>query len=341
MALKIGQLLIQGGLLTQQQLDQALKAQQTFGGKIGTNLVELSLISDEDLAEFLAKQSRIQCAKASDFEAIPRSVLDLIPKEAAEGHKAIPLRLDKKLVVAFSDPNDISAIDELSFKSGRTIQPLIAPEIWIIAALERYYHVARKQRYIPMEEEPTGPEISVPGVNVGDLMAGGEAKISLQTYADRLLRAHTKEDIFTALVDFLSPNFPRSAIFLVQKESIQGVMVRGFPIRTKEFRDLGLDRSADTLLRQVVEEGEPYFGPVPVRPEDKLWVPRLQVPQGWPVDVRPIDFRGKKVAIYLGLPEIVDPEAAGKNDIVQLACLKAGLGLEFSALRRLISEIPR
>ncbi len=341
MALKIGELLIQAGLLSPRQLEEALKAQNTFGGKVGTNLVELGFISDRDLAEFLSKQSRIPSAEPSDFESIPRRILNLIPKEAAELYKAIPIRLDKRLWVAFSDPNDVGAVDELSFKSGKTIQPMIAPEIWIIAALERYYQVSRKLRFIPMEQETTGPEISVPGVSVGEVVAGGETHVALQIYADRILRARTKEDIFSALIDFLSPNYPRSAIFLAHKETINGIMVRGFAVRTREFRALDLERAADTLLSQVLERGEPHFGPVPVRRDDNLWVPLLQIPQDWPVDIRPIQFRGKNVAVFLGLPEVVGPEQGEKNDIVQLACMKAGLGLELGALRRLIAELPK
>src|SRR4051812_44113364 len=105
MALKIGELLITNGLLTQPQLEQALSNQRTYGGKLGTNLIEMGFITDLMLAQFLSKQLKITAATPKDFESIPRDVLDLISKDLAEKHKLIPLRVDKKIVVAISDPS--------------------------------------------------------------------------------------------------------------------------------------------------------------------------------------------------------------------------------------------
>jgi hypothetical protein len=167
--------------------------------------------------------------------------------------------------------------------------------------------------------------------------------MSIQMYVDKLLRARTKEDAFSALTDFLTPLFPRSAVFLARKEEnrIQGLMVHGFAVHARVFREMVVPWQDETVLRRVLESGDPFFGTVPVKPADAKWVSALQIPSRWPVNAHPIEFRGKNVAVYLGLPELVESDRSRQDDIIQLACYKAGLGLEFGALRRMISETPK
>ena len=174
--MKIGELLIANGLITAKQLEHALATQKSFGGKLGTNLVELGFVSDKDLAQFLSKQLKLPAAKPADFERIPQNVLDLIPVELASTYKVIPLKLDKRLVVAISDPASLPALDEIQFKTGKAVEPVIAPEIWIVAALERFYHVAREARYVKIEDDEESSEKELSNV-YGTFEAGQDAAL--------------------------------------------------------------------------------------------------------------------------------------------------------------------
>ena len=154
MSIKLGEMLIEAGLLTRAQLDAALKNQVIFGGKLGTNLIELGYLAEEDLARFLSKKLELPCATSEQLMSIPPDIIKLIPKEVADKYKVIPISREKKrLTLAMLDPADLSVIDAISFVTGFYISPLIAPELRLAVALENYYGIKRDVRYIQLSEK--------------------------------------------------------------------------------------------------------------------------------------------------------------------------------------------
>ena len=149
MADKLGELLIKKNLLTQAQLEEALQAQVIFGGKLGTVLIEMGLITEDILAEILAQLLSVPCAKPGQLQSIPDNVIKIISAELAEKHKIIPVSVTgKKLTLAMADPHNLQSIDEISFRTGYIVRPILALEVRLIFALENYYDVKRTMRYI-------------------------------------------------------------------------------------------------------------------------------------------------------------------------------------------------
>lgn len=149
MAVRLGELLIKKNLLTQAQLEEALQAQVIFGGKLGTVLIEMGLISEDKLAEVLANLLNIPCAKPGQLQKIPEDVIKIISPELAEKHKVVPVAVNgKKLTLAMANPFDLKSVDEISFRTGYIIQPVLALEVRLVFALEKYYDVKRAMRYI-------------------------------------------------------------------------------------------------------------------------------------------------------------------------------------------------
>ena len=149
MAMKLGELLLLEQRITQTQLEEALQAQVIFGGKLGTILIEMGVISERVLGEALRQLLGFPCVQAEELEAIPRSVIDLIGAELAEKYKVVPVAVTgRKLTLAMADPRDIQAIDEISFRTGHIIIPVLALEVRLYFALERYYGIRRPMRYI-------------------------------------------------------------------------------------------------------------------------------------------------------------------------------------------------
>ena len=108
---RLGDLLLENNMITQTQLEEALKSQTIYGGKLGTNLVELGYISEQSLTKFLAEQLNIPAAKPEDFSNIPEEIIALVGKDFALKHKLIPLKKSgKRLTVAITDPYDARAI---------------------------------------------------------------------------------------------------------------------------------------------------------------------------------------------------------------------------------------
>ncbi|WP_459816631.1 GspE/PulE/PilB domain-containing protein [Geotalea toluenoxydans] len=149
MALKLGEMLVESGIITQAELDETLKSQVIFGGKIGTNLIEMGYIEEEELAQFLSKKLGVPCAGKEQLINLHPGALKLIPKEIVRKYRVVPLGLDKKkLYVAMEDPSNLASIDEISFMTGFIVMPLIATELSIILALEKHYGIKRETRYI-------------------------------------------------------------------------------------------------------------------------------------------------------------------------------------------------
>ena len=149
MAVKLGELLIKKNLLTQAQLEEALQAQVIFGGKLGTVLIEMGLITEDILAEILGQLINIPCAKPGQLQNIPDNVIKIISPELAEKHKVMPVSvIGKKLTLAMADPRNLQSIDEISFRTGYIVMPILALEVRLVFALENYYGVKRTMRYI-------------------------------------------------------------------------------------------------------------------------------------------------------------------------------------------------
>ena len=149
MSKKLGDLLLKEGVITNAQLEEALKCQVIFGGKLGTNLIEMGLVEENALARVLSRKLGVPCAEESELMRIPPEVIKLIPKDIAARYKVIPLRLEnRRLTLVMADPTDLKAIDEIAFRTGFLVRPALTPEVRLILALEKYYDIERGIRYI-------------------------------------------------------------------------------------------------------------------------------------------------------------------------------------------------
>jgi len=166
MQMKFGNILVKERIISEAQLEEALRNQVIFGGKVGTNLIELGYISTEQLAEYLSRHKGVPQVRPGELHSILPEVIALIPAEIAKKHQVIPVKLDKKrLTVAMADPTDLATIDKLSFMTGMYINPLVIPELLLIMALERYYKIRRETRYIAISKDMRrDPRIEAPEV---------------------------------------------------------------------------------------------------------------------------------------------------------------------------------
>ncbi|HKJ05352.1 MAG TPA: hypothetical protein VJ974_07145 [Geopsychrobacteraceae bacterium] len=140
---KLGEMLLQAGLIDQFQLDSALSYHRNVGGRIGTALVKLGYIPEEKILEFLAKQSQFPRVDLHAVD-IPRTVLSMIPVAKLYKCMVLPLELKmdgagKMLVVAMTDPTNLFLIDDLQFMAGCRVSPVVAAEAEILSALNRYF----------------------------------------------------------------------------------------------------------------------------------------------------------------------------------------------------------
>lgn len=149
MSLKLGELLLSEKIITQAQLDEALKCHIIFGIKLGSSLIELGLVKEDVLVNLLSRKLGVPAVSNAELMNVPISVLDRLSAAVAEKFRVVPVRLEnKRLHVAMSDPTDLTSLEELSFITGNRVLPMIAAEIQVLRALEKHYGIARDHRYV-------------------------------------------------------------------------------------------------------------------------------------------------------------------------------------------------
>jgi len=136
---KLGEILVDEGYITDEQLENALLAQKGKNKKLGKVLIELGYLSDIQVAESLTKQLSLQMVDCNDYTPT-EDIIALIPKETAERKLVFPLELQgKNLKVAMANPLDWETIEDLSFITGLTLSVAISSENNILGAIEQFY----------------------------------------------------------------------------------------------------------------------------------------------------------------------------------------------------------
>ena len=141
---RIGDVLVEKGLLTQEQLQNAIDKQKQLGGKqpLGEILVSMGLITERDRVKALGDQWGVDYADLTDI-IIPDDVVQLVSQELARRYKMIPMEvIGNRIKMAMKNPLDIFATDEIRLMTGKEVIPLIAPEDDILAAINENYRVA-------------------------------------------------------------------------------------------------------------------------------------------------------------------------------------------------------
>ncbi len=136
---KLGDVLKEAGLIDDFQLESALSHQRNWGGKLGSILVELEFVQEQDLAKALAEKLQLPYVNLFDPE-IPEAITGLIKPEVAKKYQVMPVRKEgKSLLLAMSDPMDLEAMDTIRFATGCNIKPALAMGSEILDAIRKYY----------------------------------------------------------------------------------------------------------------------------------------------------------------------------------------------------------
>jgi type IV pilus assembly protein PilB len=136
---KLGELLVETGLLKKEKLAEVLKIQAETGKRLGEILIEMKTISEEEMAFALAMQLKIPYIDLYDYP-LPANVVESIPREVARRFICVPIELNENILnVAMADPLDLNTIKDLQFMTGYNIQPSISTPTQIINALQQHF----------------------------------------------------------------------------------------------------------------------------------------------------------------------------------------------------------
>ncbi len=140
---KLSEALLEHQLLTPEQLGSVVEAHQRQGGELSSCILASGYIEEEAFREFLSSIYRVGSVALPSLEIEP-DVIRLVPEEIATRFLLVPIgRQGRVLEVAMANPDNLFAIDDLKFYTGLEVQPLVAPESEIKAAIDRYYDRAQ------------------------------------------------------------------------------------------------------------------------------------------------------------------------------------------------------
>ncbi len=139
MATKLGQLLINNHLITDEQLEKALELQEKDGGRLGSILVKLGFLTEEKLVAFLSQQFGVPAISLSDYQIDP-AITKFIPVDVAQKYSILPVaRVGATITIAMVDPSNVFAIDDVKFMTGYNVDPVVATESAIRTAITEHY----------------------------------------------------------------------------------------------------------------------------------------------------------------------------------------------------------
>jgi type IV pilus assembly protein PilB len=182
---KVGEILLRAGLVDQFQLNAALGEQKRWGSRLGATLVKLGFVEERDLVRALAGQLNLPVATL-DGKRIHPDVLALVPVAVAEKHMVMPLFVKREagvstLYLGTDDPGNFEIFDDLAFRTGLEVKPVMVAPSEICEGIDRYYHRPAREgappRELDLDAESTAPVMPAQRVERSSVASGTEALV--------------------------------------------------------------------------------------------------------------------------------------------------------------------
>ena len=139
---KVGEILVDKGLISSDELKAALEEARKTNELLGKVLIRLEFITEEDLLKALGEQLDLEFVPTLDNVTISKEAVEAIPAKLAQQYKVMPLKLkDRILTIAVSDPLAVWFVDDLKMHSGFTIDRILTIESEITSAIKQHYNL--------------------------------------------------------------------------------------------------------------------------------------------------------------------------------------------------------
>ncbi len=316
----LGQLLVEKGLISQKDLAEALQRQVVFGGRLGTNLMEMGSLSENNLLQILSSQYGIAFAEPDCFQNLPQNVLESIPEDLVAKYGIVPVALEgNRITLAMRDPDKLEIVDEVSFRTGKAVVPAVATELRIVQALEHYYGVKREARYVYFPpvlkgqagEEGQASESSRPSGKEKELQEGEiielgpddfiqEKELDLTPINKGFMSVGNRDEVALTVVrtglNFLDDVF----LFILKGEKAMGWMSGGSAKPVVDFGSLSVPVNTENTMAKVREtrtlsrfDGVEIFESDPWLKELSLLIPKEVI-------LCPLVLKSRVVSILVG-----------------------------------------
>ncbi len=266
------------GLLSEGQLASAHGLTDDDGLRFVDALLRLELADEDAIVAFLHSKLMIPRVRETVLGRIGPAPIGRVTAELAWRHDALPISVDEtgNLTLAMADPTDVRAVNEIAEHSGSYVVRAVAPIRALREAIGRYYggapttaapptapatpSVNRDERPPPRtpSHTPWNPPMLDPSQEPVPLSPEALARIHTQ-----LVTATESDDVTRLLLDYLGAGFERVLLFLHNRGELRGKDCRGKDLLPEAVRQVRIPSSGPSLLSTTIENGRPYFGPMP------------------------------------------------------------------------------
>ena len=357
--MKLGTLLLRNAAIGLSQLEAALRNQVLYGGRLGTNLVELGYIDLEMLSAYLAELSGFPIATPTLLDQADPSLLEKLGAEDAHRLRAIPLGMlaDGNVAVGLVVPTEGEAIDYLQAKLEAHVVPYVVPELRALYYLEKLFGLPRRARFVrtgrPLGAAPPAPEppeIDRPAERRRTQPAAGMVMppaltleprrrratsqaplfgevplvIGYGAACERIDTASNRDQIAETFVAYAQGRCEALVVFLIRDGNALGWRSWvASPVETpKPIEELSLPLGGASSLQSAHDAGQPFVGPPPsaARPVEKqLWTALAVQPEPVAVLVVPVLVKQRAVNLIYAHVTSAPPPSQLVGELTDLA----------------------
>lgn len=280
----LARILRERGLVTEPQIELAIQHQVLYGGRLGTSLHELGLITEDGLVEALARLRGVQGIKVDPRDIQPEAVA-LLTRAVVGKHKVFPYRIrGKTLFLLMVNPQDHTALAKVSFSLSYVVKPLIVPEFRMIQLLRDHYGIDERWRF----DDTYRPPILEP------VPANPEAASA------RFDNARSRDEVVEALLALCLSYFRRVAFFIVREPWVLGWAGLGEGMERGFVASLGVPLDRPSVFRDVTRDRNVFIGRFGQEDEDRRFLRAISKRPGTTAAVFPIVLRGRVVNLVYG-----------------------------------------
>ena len=323
---KLGTLLLRNAAIGLSQLEAALRNQVLYGGRLGTNLVELGFIDLELLSTYLADLTGFPIATPTLLDDVDKTLLDKLGPDEAHRLRSIPLGIlgeGGTVAIAMVDPTDVAALDDLKAVYSAMIKPYVVPELRALYYLEKHFGLPRRARFIRTaragsesdandrrRQQPAQGMVMPPAFTLEPRRKRSTSQVSpiegiptSVTYGaacERIDTARTRDQIGDAFIEYAKGRCDVLVVFLIRDGNALGW--RGYaspPARIdKPIDQLSLPLGGASALQSAHDAGQTFVGapPATAHPvESQLWTTLHVAPEPVTVVVVPVLVKQRAV----------------------------------------------
>lgn len=273
------------GIVTERQLQEAIRHQVLYGGRLGTSLYELGFITEERLQEALAR-SHGQRGVALDLRELEPQAIALLPRELAARHKVCPLKVKgRTLFLLMVDPDDHGAVARVSYALGYIVKPLVVPEFRMIQLLRDHYGIDERWRFTDTHMPPAAPR---------------PAPLDPEAALARIDEADTRDEVVDAVLALCQRTFRRVIFFIVREPWVVGWRGAGEAMDDALAASLRVPLDAPSVFQTVVRDRTLFVGRLGPEEENRKFLEAIRKRAATNAALLPIVVRGRVVNLIYG-----------------------------------------